>query len=426
MKILISSGRFIFRILHVLLRAPVRLLLILVLLNVILLFPYLGLKFTPDVVSWTSDQQVTIPLLDAPVLQSFLDKYKDVILYISSLGLLTALIVFFLKATITSLLEIKNNLVEVLGYNWIPGSQIRESLIETWKQIKDTGLIVRKTLLSSVKVCFSLLMASVIASLIHVVETRETENWEKSVDAELESIKKQQFGWLRIFAQWQENVMPLQKETEDKPTPPGSPINTPVIFSLLYPHGSFKELEGICPENGQFQNLEFLELFRAAINECPENEPPLKLEIKGFSSIAPLAVGDATLDQDLLNCEVANQRAEAVVGFLLSKPEDEYSCRESLDDKRWKNNKNVLCKRKKDEFSFGKEDGLKFDLVYKPWQNYGDLTQSKPVNDGTLKLRKHPAELLNRSVQIIVNNDSCWQSEWKQKTDGINTPTGSQ
>ena len=426
MKYLILAGRVIFCILHVLVRAPARLILILVLFNVILFFPYLGFKFTPDLASWTSGLQVKIPLLEAPVLQSFLEQYKDVILYISSLGLLTALIVFFLKATISSLLEIKRNLVEVLGYNWIPGLQIRESLIETWKQIKDTGLIVGSTLLSSVKFCFSLLMASVIASLIYVADTGKTENWERSVNEELEAIKKQQSGWLRIFAKWQENMMTLQKETEDKPTLPGSPMNTPVIFSILYPHGSFKEPEGICPENGQYQSLEFLELFRDAINECPETEPPLKLEIKGFSSIAPLDVGDAPFDPDLLNCEVANQRAEAVVGFFLSKPDDEYSCKESLDDKRWKNNKKVLCKRKKNEFSFGKEDGLTFDLVYKPWQNYDDLTQSKPVNDGTMDLRKRPAELLNRSVQIIVNNDSCWQYQWKQMIDGINLPPDSE
>jgi hypothetical protein len=62
-------------------------------------------------------------------------------------------------------------------------------------------------------------------------------------------------------------------------------------------------------------------------------------------------------------------------------------------------------KNNRGEFKFGIEEGLDFDVTYRPWQSYEEMTRHKPINDGPSGGQRRPAvEFLSRAVQIIVKN----------------------
>jgi len=85
-------------------------------------------------------------------------------------------------------------------------------------------------------------------------------------------------------------------------------------FSLVYPDtGNLKNKIGICPED---KNRKWLELFKKAISECSK-EKRMKLKIQAFASITPVFVNGDTTKSDECNCEIANQRAEALIYFLM-------------------------------------------------------------------------------------------------------------
>lgn len=86
------------------------------------------------------------------------------------------------------------------------------------------------------------------------------------------------------------------------------------------------------------------------------------------------------------------------MGFLTSNE----SCKDILNQERWQSPPGSdPCLRPKGEFKLGTQDG--FDVIYKPWQSYEEMTRHKPINDGLSDGQRRPAvEFLSRAVQIIV------------------------
>ena len=180
-----------------------------------------------------------------------------------------------------------------------------------------------------------------------------------------------------------------------------------------------KSRAGICLDAGR---QEWLAEFKKAIEHCADSGQRPELEVRAFSSTVPMALGDRVTPQGsaLANCEVANQRAEAVVEFLLGRPEDRWACGSGgrVAVGSFENGGGGLCQRldgdgkADDEFTYGEEDGLKFDLSYRPWRTHAAMTAEKPADNGVLQgPRRYDAEFLNRAVYITLKNDVCKKTE---------------
>ena len=99
----------------------------------------------------------------------------------------------------------------------------------------------------------------------------------------------------------------------------------------------------------------------------------------------------------VLNCEIANQRAEALIYFLMLPDSISYypeECKKALNDSL------IWASVKSDSIW----DGQGFTVTYKPWESHEKMAQAKPVQD-SLRL---DLEFLNRSVQIIIKGGDCW------------------
>ena len=220
-------------------------------------------------------------------------------------------------------------------------------------------------------------------------------------------------------------------------------------FSLVYAsQGSLSTKTGICPEGS---NEEWLKLFKKSITECSKEEQ-VKLKIRGFASIAPVNVKEQSkpdsAQSDTLNYQIANQRAEALIYFLTlpeSIPYAPEKCEAALDSSsiwgrnnelgprvmpdtaRWNtlgfNVINELETRRRLTFAMSdanpvKQRGKGFDVIYEPWQSYGEMKKNKPVNDGSRpKPRHYPLEFLNRTVQIIIEEGGCLTKDAAGKSD---------
>ena len=59
--------------------------------------------------------------------------------------------------------------------------------------------------------------------------------------------------------------------------------------------------------------------------------------------------------------------------------------------------------------------GPKFDVAYKPWQNYKEMETVKPADDSLPG--SHSLKFLNRTVQIIIEDGGCLTKE-EDNTEG--------
>ena len=249
------------------------------------------------------------------------------------------------------------------------------------------------------------------------------------------------FGYksVKILSEWQENVKDslvgirtvtdtIRTDTADLILLRSSGLSSAYLsgkgdtISLVYPpQGNLNSKKGICPED---DNLIWLKLFKQAILKCAEDrlkkQQPLKLKVQGFASAAPVLLNGDTTNSDSLNCEIANQRAEALIYFLTTEPYNSTKCKSALDnDGRWGREEGKPYARgrpdtlewKDSSFTVTYADSPRvqwkrshFIVTYKPWQNYDDMEKVKPVQD-SLRL---DLEFLNRSVQIIIEEGDCW------------------
>ena len=190
--------------------------------------------------------------------------------------------------------------------------------------------------------------------------------------------------------------------------------------------------KGICPEDSN--QVEWLALFKAGIlDSLKEKDERLKLKIQGFASIAPVPVNGIINDRqsDTLNCEIANQRAEALIYFLMlpdSTSYDPKECAKALkDSSMWGRKENELCTRSAiPDINAWKERGFdvtyemrpdttivwkgpKFDVAYKPWPSYDEMYSKKPL--------QNPAKNLQNSTQTVWIEDRQLQTDEFNSTD---------
>ena len=173
--------------------------------------------------------------------------------------------------------------------------------------------------------------------------------------------------------------------------------------------GSLKVGTGICLDD--HVSLPWLNTFKIALEECAEKMPGCrpKVIVRGFASNAPVGLPDALssagLSQAVLNCEIANRRAEEVVNFLVSK--GDYKCQAGAHELP-PYGKRDPCKRSEELFNFGEAEGLAFDVSYRPWHPPEEMADEKPADDGDLQgERRHKVEFFNRAVQLTLHNYGC-------------------
>ena len=200
-------------------------------------------------------------------------------------------------------------------------------------------------------------------------------------------------------------------------------------FSLAYlDTGDLKSKTGIWPEG---KDLKWLELFKKAISECSE-EKRMELKIQAFASVTPVIVnGILTYTQsNQSNCEIANQRAEALIYYLTTEKYDSTECKNVLnDDRRWGRLEGKLCARERpdilawkgSDFTVTYDDsprvqweGPLFTVTYEPWKSSEEMATAKPADDGPPRDPPRPGlEFLNRTVQIIIEEGGdCWSESF--------------
>lgn len=317
--------------------------------------------------------------------------------FLVTLGVFATLSNFFGKVILHSLHTLARNLLKTLGnewLHWIPAWTIRASLLTTGQQLTEIGPKIWETLKTSGMLTLSILLVTIVLTLTYV-HTKEPTKWQKGIDDRLATLEEQQTTLKDDFTAWQEKVTAMHP-----PRPPQ--LEEPlVVYSLAYPGQGYRSTNaGICPDP---RTSEWLQEFKKAIGEYSRNEPRLQVEVevRGFSSVAPVAGADCRNRSDQCNCDIANKRAEAVVGFLTS---DDYLCEAVLNEQRWKSPGDDPCLRPKREFKLSTQDG--FDVIYRPWQSYEEMTRHKPINDGLSDGQRRPAvEFLSRAVQIIVKTN---------------------
>lgn len=320
---------------------------------------------------------------------------------LSSLGLLANVLKQQWKTMIKALWEIVYEIWSAIADNeWVPGLDIKESLEGTWSEnFSHLWSNFRDMFVASwrLMIAASLFLPVCLAVYFPISDFNE---WRNKV---LEKIER---PCPVIVIDTAKNVQYFFEKNK----------------TFVLAHVEDADLEsrkGICLDAGR---QEWLAEFKKAIEHCADSGQRPELEVRAFSSTAPMALGGRVTPRDsaLVNCEVANQRAEAVVEFLLGRPEDRWACGSGgrVEVGSFENGGGGLCQRldgdgkADDEFTYGEEDGLKFDLSYRPWRTHAAMTAEKPADNGVLQgPRRYDAEFLNRAVYVTLKNDVCKKTE---------------
>ena len=282
------------------------------------------------------------------------------------------------KAIRKSLVAFGKTIIGVFRHKWKPNVTIRTSLVETWDQIVSTVESLGKLLKSSVVVLLSLLLTTILFVLSYE-QSKEVVCWQRNIVTELNNIKGLHEG---------DGV----STGED----------VPVVYSLVYrKQGNLGSMDGICPSDQHV--IDWINMFKKAIASCGASSSGLTLEVRGFASIAPIEV-PASIElarehySSWYNIEVANLRSRVIARMLTADGDIDFeACKNMLSvDNQQEENK----------------DGLRVNVEYLVWPNYGTMMNKRPGYDGRPGERVRLAELFNRTVQIIVKDDLCWRREW--------------
>lgn len=160
---------------------------------------------------------------------------------------------------------------------------------------------------------------------------------------------------------------------------------------------------------------EILKKFVRAIEDCSARDARAHLEVKGFASISPVRSDEeVSRESDAENCEIANQRAESVVEFLLKHSTIHSHSKINLEKKIKKmttQGRDIYSDyggRSKEGFKYGNEDGILYDIEFVPWKDFNSMRRFRIVDDGTKDVRRIRSEFFNRVVQIKFLNSNCW------------------
>lgn len=183
----------------------------------------------------------------------------------------------------------------------------------------------------------------------------------------------------------------------------------PVLHVLHPDDAKMPSMNGICMGHGA---LEWLDLFKKAMEQCAGSGTKIELEIGGYASIAPVAVNESLAHSNTLNLAIANLRSESVA-MLLSHPgtldkliHDATTADVCARDEKYVET-NVECARLVDDNLYryrcdGSDDSSSMDIRYRQWRSYADMTGRKPSDDGSPDDRRYDVEFLNRTTEIKV------------------------
>ena len=166
---------------------------------------------------------------------------------------------------------------------------------------------------------------------------------------------------------------------------------------------------GICMGHG---TLEWLDLFKKAMEQCAGSGTKIELEIGGYASIAPVAVNESLAHSNTLNLAIANLRSRSVamllghpdaLDTLINHAETADVC--APDEKYVKTD--AKCARPVDGNLYrypcdDSDDSSSMDIRYRQWRSYADMTGRKPSDDGSPDDRRYDVEFLNRTTEIKV------------------------
>lgn len=320
---------------------------------------------------------------------------------VAALGLLGALLKIANKSARDALHEI-GQVFQEMGPDWIPPPDLRQSFAKTWSDGLAQIIPTIEELWSlSFKLFFALVLLVLLLFCFYalaVVDSRSKENVQKV----LESVTELQARPAVV-------VVSGGKPAESPPEV-ATLFHSGDVYSVAHvEQGSLKVGTGICLDD--HVSLLWLNTFKIALEECAEKMPGCrpKVIVRGFASNAPVGLPDALssagLSQAVLNCEIANRRAEEVVNFLVSK--DDYKCQAGAHELP-PYGKRDPCKRSEELFNFGEAEGLAFDVSYRPWHPPEEMADEKPADDGDLQgERRHKVEFFNRAVQLTLHNYGC-------------------
>lgn len=292
----------------------------------------------------------------------------------------------------------------VVNGAWIPGLDVEESLTRT----RDENLSPIRSSVKEMSVAsWQFVKASSLfltVSMFAYLPIKDIKDWQDRIEDKVEQLSPATVT--DTVTDTAEDVQCLFEKNK--------------TFVLAHVEDAdVKSRAGICLDAGR---QEWLAEFKKAIEHCADSGPRPELEVRAFSSTAPMALGGRFTPQGsaLANCEAANQRAEAVVEFLLGRPRDRWACGSGgrVAVGSFENGGGQLCQRSDsagkvvEEFTYGAADGLIFDLSYKPWGSHAAMTAEKPADNGVLNgPRRYDAEFLNRAVYVTLKNDVCKKTE---------------
>ena len=289
----------------------------------------------------------------------------------STIGLISFLFQRSIEHILKSVSQITKKIVKVFQSIWMPGIDNGESSLKTW----------RDTFLESLKLVSAVLILCIIFVCGYITLKEPDKVDDRSVI---------------VLSDFSSSYQP----EEGTPQPEeGTQI------SLYYrSQGDLEKKKGICPEDSSL--VEWLTLFKQALSECSENKQ-VGLKIRAFASTAPVTEKGRPkpekVKSDTFNYQIANERAEALIYFLMSEDPKSYTLRKCQDAL----NGGWIWGRAKSDSTGSTWVGEGFKVTYKPWLSHAEMTDAKLVKDGSWIARRPSLEFLNRTVEIIIEEGGC-------------------
>lgn len=326
--------------------------------------------------------------------------------FLIAVGLFVVILRAMGRLVLTALQHLGDTTMDALRGDWHPGWEIVPSLEETWRgYVREVPSTFLQTLRSACLVALVVLAVGVLVWAAYpLTKPKMVDRYIVVVDA--------------------------NKDHEDETAKERIiyHLSTSTIFSLTYLNDAQPQVgDGICLEEG---HKEWLRMFRDAIVECvqlersrtseaTEQEPTQRhkptFDVVGFASIAPMQSGDH--DGAVLNCEVANRRADAVGSFLADegKYKDKWNCGTIGKDFTLARN---LCTGPAKVYE-GSLEGVAYKVRVRKWSDPEQMQGKKPADDGAVpNERRYRVELLNRAVHITVPENFCHVLDSNAGEDG--------
>lgn len=347
-----------------------------------------------------------------------LDLALDEVLYGSilllDLGLVAYLVDKCKGKMRTSLRQLWDHFRQSLGRPWLPPMVVQEGLLLTWREVRSLPMAVNDGFRPSLVVFISAIIANLAALFGQLaVGVPEAEHQHVELGDRLEALQtkvevgaEERAGIKSEVEETKEVIAVLSGRVDSLDTlvreRSHDGANEASAFYLMFENPKLEDGTGICLDE---TNQRWVLGLKQAIGEaCDEVSRDVAVKVTGFSSIAPVLVNGSDDMSGELNCEIANLRAGAVVEMLRQDDPEQASlaCRDRVEAFQ---RKQKFCDGRGGPSSHSSGRGL--SIVYNSWSDPEASELSRPVNDGTAKVRYRGAEAMNRVVQVVVRDGGC-------------------